>query len=173
MSDENQTTTSNLRVIIILGVAGSGKTTIGRLLAQQLGWEFVDADDFHTPAAKAKMSAGEGLTDEDRKPWLNALRELIGKRLSEVRPMVLACSALRQWYRDLLTVDRSREAFVYLRGDFELIRQRLARRVGHYAGVSLLASQFQTLEEPRDAITVDIAGTPGKIVAAIRANLHL
>jgi gluconokinase len=173
MSAENRITRSGLQIIIVLGVAGSGKSTIGRMLAQQLGWEFVDADDFHTPAAKARMAAGVGLTDEDRRPWLEALRELIHKRLTGGCPMVLACSALRQWYRDLLTLDSSREALVYLRGDFELIRQRLAGRVGHYAGVSLLASQFQTLEEPRDAIAVDVAGTPEQIVASIRANLHL
>jgi gluconokinase len=174
-SDKNQTAApaQGVQVVIVLGVAGSGKSTIGRMLAQQLGWEFADADDFHTPQAKAKMSRGVGLGDEDRRPWLNALRELISQRLALGRGMVLACSALKQWYRDVLVVDRSREALVYLRGDFELIRQRLAARSGHYAGVSLLASQVQTLEEPHDAIAVDIAQTPAEIVAAIRAQLHL
>ncbi|SRR5579875_173374 len=173
MSDKDKTATPSVQIVIVLGVAGSGKTTIGRMLAQQLGWEFVDADDFHTPDARIKMSRGVGLGDEDRRLWLDALRALISQRLATGRRTVLACSALKQRYRDLLTVDRNREAFVYLRGDFELIRQRLARRSGHYAGVSLLASQFQTLEEPDNAIAVDIAPAPEAIVAAIRARLDL
>jgi gluconokinase len=162
-----------LRVVIVLGVEGSGKTTIGRLLAQSLGWQFEDADDFHTPEAKARMAAGVALTDEDRRPWLQALRNLVAQHLGSGPPMVLACSALRQSYRDLLTVDAARQALVYLRGDIELIRERLRRRSGHYAGVSLLDSQFATLEEPRDALTVDIAGTPEQIVTTIRSRLGL
>jgi gluconokinase len=175
MSDEDQTAAAahGVQVVIVLGVTGSGKTTIGRMLAQQLGWEFADADDFHTPGAKLKMSSGVGLSHEDRRPWLNALRQLISQTLAAGGRRVLACSALKQSYRELLTVDRNREVFVYLHGDLELIRERLARRTGHYAGVSLLASQFQALEEPRDAIAVDIARTPDQIVAEIRARLHL
>jgi gluconokinase len=161
------------RVVIVLGVEGSGKTTVGRLLAHMLGWEFADADDYHTPEAKTKMAAGMALTDEDRRPWLEALHKVVAQRLKTGRPMVLACSALKQSYRDVLTVDPSRQAFVYLRGDAELIRERLRKRSGHYAGLSLLDSQFATLEEPRDALTVDIAGTPEQIVAAIRSGLGL
>lgn len=175
MSDEHATPQGcgRLRVVIVMGVTGSGKTTIGRLLANQIGWEFEDADDFHTAQAKARMAAGVGLTDEDRRPWLEALRQLIIQRMDADRPVVLACSALKRSYRDVLAVDRDREAVVYLRGDIDLIRQRLGRRIGHYAGVALLASQFQTLEQPRDALTVDIADAPEKIVAAIRSHLHL
>jgi gluconokinase len=161
------------RVVIIMGVEGSGKTTVGRMLAQVLGWEFHDADDFHTPQAKSKMAAGVPLTDADRQPWLQALRELIVQRLTAGSGIVLACSALKQSYRDVLTVDRSRQAFVFLHGDLELIRERLRQRSGHYAGVSLLDSQFEALEEPRDALSVDIAGTPEQIVAAIRSGLGL
>jgi len=171
--DGTLTTGQRLRVVIIMGVTGSGKTTIGRLLAAQLGWEFADADDFHRAEAKAKMAAGMGLTDEDRRPWLQSLRQLIVERIGAERPTVLACSALKRSYRDLLEVDRSRQALVYLRGDIELIRERVARRTGHYAGVSLIASQFETLEEPCDALTVDIAQSPENIVAAIRTGLKL
>jgi gluconokinase len=161
------------RVVIITGVEGSGKTTIGRLLAQALGWEFADADDFHRPQAKAKMAAGTALTDQDRQPWLQSLRELIAQRLAADQPTVLGCSALKQSYREVLTVDRSRQALVFLRGDIELIRERLRHRTSHYAGESLLASQFETLEEPREALIVDIAGSPEQIVAKIRSALNL
>jgi gluconokinase len=161
------------RVVILTGVEGSGKTTIGRMLAHALGWEFDDADDFHTAEAKSKMASGIALTDEDRRPWLQTLRELIAQHLASDRPMVLACSALKQSYREVLTVDPTREAFVYLRGDINLIRERLRQRSGHYAGISLLASQFEALEEPRNALTVDIADSPERIVAKIRSELGL
>jgi gluconokinase len=164
--------TTNPRAAIIMGVEASGKTTIGRMLAASLGWEFDDADDFHAADAKRKMAAGIALTDDDRQPWLQALRELIVQHLAKDRPMVLACSALKQSYRDILAVD-PRVAFVYLHGDIELIRERLRRRTGHYAGVSLLESQFQALEIPTDALAVDIADSPERIVAAIRSGLHL
>lgn len=161
------------QIIIIMGVEGSGKTTIGRTLAGALGCEFDDADDFHSPEAKSKMAAGLALTDADRRPWLDALRGLIVEHLLDGIRMVLACSALKESYREMLTVDPARVVFVYLRGDLALIRKRLLERSGHYAGVSLLASQFETLEEPRDALIVDITDTPDHIVASIRAALGL
>jgi gluconokinase len=162
-----------VRVVIVMGVEGSGKTTIGQMLAHALGWEFRDADEFHTAQAKSKMAAGIALTDEDRRPWLQSLRDLIADHLQSGLPMVLACSALKQWYRDILTVDPTRVMFVYLRADVDVIRARLRKRTGHFAGTTLLESQFETLEEPRDAITVDAAQPPQQIVAAIRASLAL
>ena len=171
--DRNMPTGAAARVIIVTGVEGTGKTTIGKLLAQRLGWQFYDADDFHTAKAKQKMAAGVALTDDDRRPWLRALRDLIEQHLAVDQPMVLACSALKQSYRDELTVDRNRQAIVYLHGDIELIRERLRRRSGHYAGVSLLDSQFETLEAPRNALAVDVADSPERIVEKICAGLGL
>ena len=164
---------NSVRIIILMGVEGSGKTTIGRVLARALGCEFHDADDFHSPQAKSKMAAGAALTDDDRRPWLQALRGLIAEHLRDGVRMVLACSALKVSYREMLMVDPARVVFVYLRGDLALIRERLRKRSGHYAGVSLLASQFETLEEPSDALIVDIADTPDRIVASIRSALRL
>jgi gluconokinase len=161
------------QVIITMGVEGSGKTTIGRMLAGALGCEFHDADDFHSPQAKSKMAAGVALTDDDRHPWLDALRGLIVEHLCDGVRMVLACSALKESYREVLMVDPARVVFVHLHGDMALIRKRLRERSGHYAGVSLLASQFETLEEPRDAVIVDIADTPDRIAASIRSALGL
>lgn len=163
----------SVQIIIVMGVEGSGKTTIGRKLAGALGCQFYDADDFHSPQARSKMAAGVALTDDDRRPWLQALRGLVAEHLHTGVRMVLACSALKASYREMLTLDPARTVFVYLRGDIALIRQRLRDRSGHYAGVSLLASQFETLEEPRDALIVDIADTPEHIVESIRAPLGL
>jgi gluconokinase len=161
------------RVIVVMGVEGSGKTTVGVLLAQAIGWDFRDADEFHSAPAKAKMAAGVALTDADRQPWLEALRVLILDYLGRGGRLVLACSALKASYRDALRVDPDAVGFVYLRGDIELIRDRLRKRPGHFAGTNLLDSQFQTLEEPDDAVVVDIADTPERIVASIRAALRL
>ena len=131
-----------------MGVEGSGKTTIGRMLAGALGCEFHDADDFHSPEAKSKMAAGLALTDEDRRPWLDALRGLIVEHLRDGLPMVLACSALKVSYREVLMVDLARVVLVYLRGDQELIRERLQQRSGHYAGV---CAARQPIRDPRGA----------------------
>jgi gluconokinase len=158
-------------VIILMGVSGSGKTTIGRLLAQGLGWPFYDGDDFHPPANVDKMRKGIPLTDDDRDAWLVTLRHHIDTLVHDHRSAVLACSALKQAYRDRLSGGQPEVHFVYLKGDYELIRQRLLARRGHFMPASLLKSQFQTLEEPADAPAIDIAQTPEAAVEQIRRVL--
>jgi gluconokinase len=160
-------------VVIVMGVAGVGKTTIGRALAKALGWRFVDADDYHSPANVEKMRAGVPLTDADRAPWLEALRGLISGALPRGESLVLACSALRGAYRERLSVDPARERWVFLQAPRELIAQRLGTRVGHFIQPSLLDSQLATLEVPADALTVDATRPPEEVVAAIRAGLGL
>jgi gluconokinase len=155
-----------------MGPAGSGKTTVGKLLASQLSWDFFDGDDFHSPANIEKMSRGVPLTDADRIPWLNSLHEAILRWQAEGRNAVLACSALKRSYRELLTINNDVK-LAYLRSTYELLRERLRSRKGHYAGEQLLASQLADLEEPTDAITVDVAGSPAEIVAEIRKRLPL
>jgi gluconokinase len=148
-----------------MGVVGAGKTTVGILLAQRLGWRFADADDFHPAANIQKISNGIPLDDSDRAPWLAALRDAILHWNLERKGAVLACSALKRKYRDALRVDGVR--FVYLKGDFDLIEQRLRIRRGHFASNSILRSQFEDLEKPEDAITVEIDKTPDAIVSEI------
>jgi gluconokinase len=158
-------------VLILMGVTGAGKTTVGDLLARKIGWRFYDADDLHPTANKEKMRHGIPLTDEDRLPWLNAVRALIEQCLSEGTNAVIACSALRQSYRDILQVDPAKVKFVYLKGSRALIEHRLAQRTGHFMNKDLLQSQFDTLEEPADAITVDVSGDPDSVVNLIRVRL--
>jgi gluconokinase len=154
-------------VIVVMGVSGSGKTTIARSLAARIDAAMLDADDFHSPANVAKMARGEPLDDADREGWLSALREQIDKVLAEHRRAVLACSALKRAYRDRLGVGRPDVVLVYLQGSYELIRNRMHARHGHFMKESMLASQFATLEEPTDAITVDVSLPPDEIVDAI------
>lgn len=159
-------------IIVVMGPTGSGKTTIGTLLAQRLGSDFVDADEFHSAANKAKMHAGIPLTDADRAPWLAAIRKQIERWLAENRNVVLACSALKQSYRDLLW--RNGEVkLIYLKGSYELIAQRLRSRHGHFADEHILAGQFTDLEEPTDALVVDISAAPEAIVEEICRGLEL
>jgi gluconokinase len=158
-------------VIVLIGVAGSGKTTVGRIVAARLGYEFHDADDLHPAQNRDKMRRGIALGDDDRWPWLHAVRALIQQFLAQKRSAVIACSALKQVYRDLLLVDPAAIKLVYLKGSPALIAQRLARRAGHFFDRRLLQSQFNTLEEPANAIVVDIEEPPEKIADAIIAGL--
>jgi gluconokinase len=157
-------------VIVLMGVTGSGKTTVGRLLAEELGWRFDDADDFHPRANVEKMSRGVPLDDEDRRPWLEALRELVRQRLAEGVGAVLACSALKESYRACLLLDE-RVRLVYLKGDERLIRARLAGRRGHFMNPALLDSQFDALEEPGPESHFDASAPPAELVRAIRNRL--
>jgi gluconokinase len=162
-------------VVIICGVAGAGKTTIGKLLAQELGWQFFDADDFHSPDNIDKMKRGVALTDEDRQSWLEQLRALITRSLDENQNAVVACSALKKKYRDRLRVNEQ-VRFVFLRGDFAAISVQLEQRRGHFMNPELLRSQFADLEEPQseaDAITVELGRSPNELVAEIKSRLSL
>jgi gluconokinase len=154
-------------IVVVVGVAGSGKTTVGRILASRLGYEFHDADDLHPASNRDKMHRGIPLSDADRWPWLHAVRDLIAHCLAEERSAVVACSALKQAYRDLLAIDPVRVQFVFLKGSQELLAQRLAQRSGHFFDLHLLQSQLDTLEEPANAIVVDIAETPEAIAEAV------
>ncbi len=159
-------------VIIIMGVEGSGKTTIGKMLAEKLGWKFYDADDYHPKSNVEKMRRGVPLNDYDRQPWLAEVRKLISFSLNHNEPSIVACSALKESYREYLKHKEDDVIFVYLRGDKNTISNRLAARKGHFAGTELLKSQLQTLEEPQDAITADIANKPEAITDYIIKKLE-
>ena len=159
-------------VILLMGVTGSGKTTVGQALAESLRWQFIDADDFHPPSNVAKMRAGIPLADADRAPWLAELRTHIVGWLSSAANVVLACSALKQAYRDEVVVSPD-VRLVYLRGSSELITARLRERHGHYMDPNLLSSQFATLEEPRDALVVDVDTSVDEIVKQIRKGVRV
>ena len=143
------------RVVVLMGVAGAGKTTVGTALADALGWAFVDADDHHDAAALAKIGRGEGLTDADRAPWLERLGALVRRRVAEGPPTVLACSALRAAYRDALGAGEPRVLFAWLDVPPDVLAARLSGRVGHVAGPDLLPSQLATFEAPEEALRLD------------------
>jgi len=162
-------------VIIICGVAGAGKTTIGQLLAQELAWEFYDADDFHSVANIAKMKSGVPLTDEDRQPWLDKLRELIEQCLVAGKNAVLACSALKKAYRDRLRVSE-KVKFVFLRGNRRDITEHLRQRREHFMNPALLDSQFEDLEEPQPlerALSLELGRSPRDLVELIKTKLKV
>jgi gluconokinase len=159
-------------VVIIMGPTGSGKTTIGTMLAAQLSWQFADADTFHPPANIEKMSKGIPLNDADRAPWLAAMRKAILEWTAAGKNVVLACSALKRAYREKLRPGPEVK-IVYLKGSYALFAERIRHRHGHFAGEGILAGQFADLEEPDDAITVDAAKSPEQIVAGIRKQLAL
>src|SRR3979409_1680247 len=159
-------------IVIVMGVSGSGKTTVAAQLARELGWQFLDADSFHSVANVAKMHAGIPLDDADRAPWLEALRSEIERSLAQAESLVMACSALKRSYREQLLIDPS-VGLAYLRGTFEVLRQRLKQRKGHFMTEHLLASTLETLEEPVDAVAVDVEQPVDEIVAEIRERLGL
>jgi len=156
-------------VLVLMGVVGSGKTTVGKLLAHELGWQFADADDFHPPANIEKIHRRIPLDDRDRAPWLSAIHKAIEQWNRAHKNVVLACSALKQSYRTELRVGPVQ--FAYLKGSPDLILGRLRSRRGHFASESILASQFADLEEPEDALTVPVDQTPEAIVTEIKARL--
>ncbi|WP_202951157.1 gluconokinase [Synechococcus sp. PCC 7336] len=160
-----------MTVVLIMGVSGSGKTTVGQLLARELGWTFYDADDFHLPENLAKMSRGIALDDRDRAPWLDSLRQLIQTQLQQHRSIVLACSALKASYRDRLLQNCPNVHLVYLQGSYDTIKARLKQRQGHYAKADLLDSQFAALEVPDNAIAVPIDRPPDAIVREVADEL--
>jgi gluconokinase len=165
---------SSLRTLILMGVCGCGKTEVGKRMAARLGGVFEDADDFHSVENKAKMKQGTPLTDEDRHPWYQRLRERILEMRSLTPVYVLACSALKADYRRRLKADDDQEtiAFVHLKGSRELIFSRMSARQGHYMPVSLLDSQFAILEETPDLINVSIDATPDEIAEAAISAVH-
>ncbi|MBE1531054.1 gluconokinase [Actinomadura algeriensis] len=158
-------------IILIGGVSGSGKTTVGTLLAERLGWDYAEADDFHSPENIAKMRAGTPLTDADRMPWLRAIGDWMDGRIRAGKPGVVTCSALKRVYRDVLLDGRASARLVLLDGDRDTIAARMRERKGHFFKAELLDSQFADYERPtpdEDTITVPVTGTPEEIVARIR-----
>ena len=162
-------------IVIVFGVSGAGKTTVGKLLARELGWRFIEADDFHPATNIEKMRSGHALTDEDRWPWLNRLREEIKQLLAVGENAVLACSALKRAYRDRLRVS-DEVKFVFLRDDYALVEKQLRSRRRHFMNPDLLHSQFDDLEEPQPdehVLTIELGHMPEEIVDRIKAKLHL
>lgn len=147
------------KFIVVMGVSGSGKTSVGEALAAQLGWQFYDADNFHPEENVAKMAQGTPLNDDDRAPWLQRLHDLIHDHLAQGKPGILACSALKRRYRDVLRVDNVGLVFFYLHSDFEPLRARMESRVGHYMKAGMLQSQFDALEEPGTDEAVRLDGS--------------
>ena len=160
-------------VIVVMGVSGAGKSTVGRRLARRLGWPFFEGDDYHPSANVAKMSGGEPLTEDDRRPWLEALARLVAAINESGAGAVLACSALSHLSRERLRSRSQEVVFVHLRGSIELLRERLAARAEHFFPSDLLESQYAALQAPEDALTVDVAQPPDDIVRRIVAELAL
>ena len=157
-------------IIVVMGVSGVGKSTVGAELAQRLHYDFADADDYHSPENIRKLSEGDPLTDEDRQPWLQTLHRFLLDYQAKNKDVVLACSALKQKYRDVIA-DRLPVTWVYLKSPEADIRERLAHRQGHFANPKLLRSQLEILEEPSNAITIQVAGNPSQEVDQILSQL--
>jgi carbohydrate kinase (thermoresistant glucokinase family) len=160
-------------VVIVMGAAGAGKTTVGQVLAGALRWRFVEGDDYHSVEAVAKMRGGQALTDADRRPWLAALHAVVDAAIARREPLVVACSALHERYREVLRGTLRGVRFVYLKADAATLRDRLTTRTGHFAGPALVQSQLAALEEPRDALTIDATRPVDEIVDAVRYELGL
>jgi gluconokinase len=160
------------RFIIVMGVSGSGKTSVGRSLAEHLGWDFYDADDFHPPENIAKMTKGIPLDDAERVPWLATLHDLIASSLKGGRPGVLACSALKEHYRQQLMDGNQGVLLIYLKGSYDLIWSRMEKRTDHYMKPHMLKSQFEALEEPVTALTTDISSSVEEIVQEILKQME-
>ena len=159
-------------IVILMGVSGVGKTTIGQILSNKLGWPLFDADEFHSPASIEKMRNGIPLEDADRWPWLDRMNAMLTEKEGRGESVLLACSALKHVYRGRLAKGTANLRWIYLKGRFELIRERLEERKGHYMKAGLLESQFATLEEPGDALAIDIDGTPDAIADLILDRLQ-
>ena len=157
-------------IIVLMGVTGSGKSTVGKLLASRLGWKFFEGDDFHSPANIEKLRRGEPLNDSDRHPWLEAIREVIRGAIDGGENAVIACSALKKSYRRMLQI-REQVSFVYIKASMALIQDRLKNRTGHFMNPDLVQSQFDTLEEPEQALQIDAGLAPAEIVQVIRNRL--
>jgi gluconokinase len=161
-------------VVVLMGVSGSGKSTVGKLFAQKLGWAFVEGDDYHPPSNVEKMREGTPLNDDDRRPWLAAIRGRVDQAVSAGEDIVLACSALKHAYQEYLErYEPARVHYVYLHGPEELIKKRLGARKGHFMNPGLLHSQFETLEPPADAVRVEVSGSPEEVADEVRRKLGL
>jgi gluconokinase len=168
--------TAQSPIVVVTGVAGSGKTTVGAMLAGRLGWTYAEADDFHPPSNVDKMAAGHPLTDADRKPWLEAIGRWIDARRAAHEPGVVSCSGLKRAYRDILRKGRPEVEMVFLEGSRDLIGRRLVARHGHYMKADMLDSQFHDLEPPEPdehVLTVPVTGTPPEVVEAVIRGLGL
>ena len=160
-------------IVVIMGISGSGKTTVGALLARRLGWTYFEGDEFHSPANIEKMSRGIALDDADRLPWLVGIKKAIDDCVARGEHAVVACSALRERYRRMLSAQLPEIRFVYLKGSPEIIRQRMNVREGHYMKAGMLESQLASLEEPDDAIVANIALSPQAIVSHVESELGM
>lgn len=159
-------------VILVMGVTGAGKTTVGKLLAQRLGWQFLDADDFHPPENIEKIKRGISLTDTDREPWLAAIHARLSDYAAKDQDVVLACSALKQKYREKLAAGLDMR-ICYLKGSFKEISSHIEHRTGHFAGEAILGGQFADLEEPHDAVMLNANATPEENVREALSKLNL
>jgi gluconokinase len=159
-------------IIVITGVTGSGKTTIGKLLATELQWKFYEGDDFHPLVNIEKLRRGEPLSDQDRFPWLTAIRDTIRSAIDRGENAVIACSALKESYRRMLRISPE-VILVHLEANPDLVEKRLKQRTGHFMNPALVRSQFETLEEPQAALQIDAGLAPGVIVGDIRSRLSL